>query len=177
TGLAGIEATYDKLIKGKEGTILVQADAHGHAFGRIEKPPTVGESLELTLDEYLQHVVEKELAVGVQENGADGGAAVVMDPWTGEILAMANYPTFNPNAYRQFSDDQRRNRAIQDIYEPGSTFKIVTASAALEQKLVHPDDLIDVSGGTIRFGSRVIHDTHNYGVLSFTDVIVKSSNI
>jgi len=176
-GLAGIEATYDKLIKGKNGTIFVQTDARGRAYGRVETPPTSGDSLELTVDEYLQHVVERELAAGVRDNGADGGAALVMDPWTGEILALANYPTFNPNAYREFKDDDRRNRAVQDMYEPGSTFKIVTASAALEQKVVHPDDLIDVSGGTIRFGSRVIHDTHNYGVLSFTDVIVKSSNI
>jgi len=176
-GLAGIEATYDKLIKGKNGTIFVQTDARRRAYGRVETPPTSGDSLELTVDEYLQHVVERELAAGVRDNGADGGAALVMDPWTGEILALANYPTFNPNAYREFKDDDRRNRAVQDIYEPGSTFKIVTASAALEQKVVHPDDLIDVSGGTIRFGSRVIHDTHNYGVLSFTDVIVKSSNI
>jgi len=176
-GLAGIEATYDKLIKGRPGTVLVQTDARGRAFGRVEKPPTTGDSLELTIDESLQHVVERELAAGVRENSADGGSALVMDPWTGEILALANYPTFNPNAYRQFDDDARRNRAIQDIYEPGSTFKIVTASAALEQKVVHPDDLIDVSGGTIRFGSRVIHDTHNYGILSFTDVIVKSSNV
>jgi cell division protein FtsI (penicillin-binding protein 3) len=176
-GLAGIEATYEKLIKGKDGTIFVQTDARGRAYGRVETPPTSGDSLELTIDEYLQHVVERELATGVRENGADGGAALIMDPWTGEILALANYPTFNPNAFREFSDDARRNRAIQDIYEPGSTFKIVTASAALEQKVVHPDDLIDVSGGSIRFGSRVIHDTHNYGVLSFTDVIVKSSNV
>jgi cell division protein FtsI (penicillin-binding protein 3) len=177
TGLAGIEATYDGLIKGKEGTILVQTDAHRRAFGRVEKPPTAGASLELTIDEYLQHVVERELAAGVRENGADGGAAVVMDPWTGEILALANYPTFNPNTYRQFSEAARRNRAIQDIYEPGSTFKLVTASAALDQKVIRPEDLLDVSGGKIRFGNRVIYDTHNYGVLSFTDVIVKSSNV
>jgi cell division protein FtsI (penicillin-binding protein 3) len=176
-GLAGIEATYDNLIKGKPGTVLVQTDARGRAFGRVEKPATTGDSLELTIDESLQYVVERELAAGVRENSAEGGSALVMDPWTGEILALANYPTFNPNAYRQFNDDARRNRAVQDIYEPGSTFKIVTASAALEQKVVHPDDLIDVSGGTIRFGSRVIHDTHNYGILSFTDVIVKSSNV
>jgi cell division protein FtsI (penicillin-binding protein 3) len=176
-GLAGIEATYDSLIKGKPGTILVQTDAKKRAFGRVEKPPTAGDALELTIDESLQHVVERELIAGVRENGADGGTAVIMDPWSGEILALANYPTFNPNIFQQFNEDARRNRAIQDIYEPGSTFKIVTASAALEQKVVHPDDLIDVSGGLIRFGSRVIHDTHNYGVLSFTDVIVKSSNV
>jgi cell division protein FtsI (penicillin-binding protein 3) len=176
-GLAGIEGTYDKLVRGEPGKVLVQTDAHRRAFGRVEKPPTVGASLELTIDEQLQHVVERELAAGVRENAADGGAAIVMDPWTGEILALANYPTFNPNTFKQFSDNARRNRAIQDIYEPGSTFKLVTASAALEQKVVRPDDLIDVSGGMIRFGSRVIHDTHNYGILSFTDVIVKSSNV
>ena len=176
-GLAGIEATYDKLIKGKPGRILVQTDAKGHAFGRVEQPATAGDALELTIDEYLQHVVERELADGVRENGAESGAALVMDPWSGQILALANYPTFNPNTFNQFKDEARRNRAIQDIYEPGSTFKIVTASAALEQNVVHPDDPIDVRGGRIQFGSRVIHDTHDYGVLSFTDVIVKSSNV
>ena len=176
-GLAGVEATYDTLIKGKPGRISMQIDANRRAFGRIEQPPTAGDSLELTIDAELQHVVERELAVGVRENGAEGGSALVMDPWTGELLALANYPTFNPNVFSQFDEDARRNRAIQDLYEPGSTFKIVTASAALEQKVVKPDDQIDVTGGTIRFGSRVIHDTHNYGVLSFTDVIVKSSNV
>jgi cell division protein FtsI (penicillin-binding protein 3) len=176
-GLSGIEATYDGLIRGKPGTILIQTDAKRHAFARLERPPTAGASLELTIDEYLQHVVERELKAGVDENRAESGAALVMDPWTGEILALANYPTFNPNAYRQASDNDRRNRAIQDLYEPGSTFKIVTASAALEQNVVKPTDLIDVRGGSIRFGSRVIHDTHDYGILSFTDVIVKSSNV
>jgi cell division protein FtsI (penicillin-binding protein 3) len=113
----------------------------------------------------------------VQENRADGGVAVVMDPATGEILALANWPTFNPNIYRRSAEKDRRNRAVQDLYEPGSTFKIVTASAALEQKLVRPDDFIDASGGSIRFGARVIRDTRDYGVISFTDVIVKSSNV
>ena len=100
-----------------------------------------------------------------------------MNPWTGEILALANTPTFNPNTYRDARDESLRNRAIQDLYEPGSTFKIVTASAALEQSVVHPEDLIDVRGGTMRLGTRVIHDTADHGVLSFTDVIVLSSNV
>lgn len=177
TGLHGIESTYDSLIKGRPGTVLIQTDARRHAFSRIERPSTAGASLELTIDQYLQHIVERELRAGVEENHAAGGSAVVMDPNTGEILALANWPTFNPNAYRDSSVEARRNRAVQDLYEPGSTFKIVTASAALEQELVHPDDLIDVRGGTIRFGSRVVRDTHDYGVLSFTDVIVKSSNV
>ena len=179
SGLGGIEATYDFLIKGHAGTVLIQTDARRHAFSRIEKPPTAGASLELTIDHALQHVAERELRAGVEASGAAGGSAVVMDPATGEILALANYPTFNPNVYRAFDDNERRNRAIQDLYEPGSTFKIVTASAALEEKVLGPDDQVDTSPGRIRFGSRVIDEDkgHNYGLLSFTDVIVKSSNV
>ena len=176
-GLHGIEAAYDSLIKGRAGTVLVQTDARRHAFSRVEKPPTTGASVELTIDEYLQHVAERELRAGVEANDAQGGSAVIMDPWTGEILAMASWPTFNPNAFRQSREESRRNRAVQDLYEPGSTFKVVTASAALEEKVIRPDDLIDASPGTIRFGARVIRDTHNYGVLSFADVLVKSSNV
>jgi cell division protein FtsI (penicillin-binding protein 3) len=176
-GLHGVEAAYDSLIKGRAGTVLVQTDARRHAFSRVEKPPTTGASLELTLDEYLQHVAERELRAGVSENNAQGGSALIMDPWTGEILAMASWPTFNPNSFRQSREENRRNRAVQDLYEPGSTFKVVTASAALEEKVIEPDDLIDANPGSIRFGSRVIRDTHNYGVLSFANVIVKSSNV
>ena len=178
-GLAGVEATYDNLINGHAGTVLIQTDAKRHAFSRVERPSTTGADLELTIDEYLQHIAERELQAGVEWAGAEGGAAVVMDPYTGEILALANYPTFNPNVYRSFGDDNRRNRAIQDLYEPGSTFKIVTASAALEQKLLKPTDMVDTNPGVIRFGSRVVDEDkhHNYGVLSFTDVIVRSSNV
>jgi cell division protein FtsI/penicillin-binding protein 2 len=178
-GLAGVEATYDNLIKGRSGTVLVQTDARRHAFSRLERPPTTGASLELTVDEYLQHVAERELRAGVASSGAAGGSAIIMDPNTGEILALANAPTFNPNAYRDFDDNQRRNRGIQDLYEPGSTFKIVTASAALEEKVMAADALIDTSPGVIRFGSRVIDEDkhHNYGLLTFTDVLVKSSNV
>jgi cell division protein FtsI (penicillin-binding protein 3) len=177
TGLQGIEATYDSLIKGKPGTVLVQTDARRHAFSRLERPPTTGASLELTVDEYLQHIAERELKAGVHEFRASSGSALVMDPHTGEILALANYPTFNPNAFRQASETARRNRAVQDLYEPGSTFKIVTAGAAIEEKMIQPSDTIDVSAGLIRFGGRVINDDHRYKVLSFEDVIVKSSNV
>jgi cell division protein FtsI (penicillin-binding protein 3) len=177
TGLNGLEAAYDSLIKGRTGTVLVQTDARRRAFSRVERPPTTGATLELTLDQYLQHLAERELRAGVAENRAAGGAVVVMDPKTGEILALANWPTFNPNTYQTAAPDARRNRAVQDLYEPGSTFKIVTASAAFEEDVVEPDDPIDVSAGRIRFGGRVIDDDHRYGVLSFTDVIVKSSNV
>jgi cell division protein FtsI (penicillin-binding protein 3) len=178
-GLAGLEATYDNLIKGHPGTVLIQTDAKRHAFSRVERPSTRGADLELTIDEYLQHIAERELQAGIEYAGAEGGSAIVMDPYTAEILALASYPTFNPNAYRNFDDAQRRNRAIQDLYEPGSTFKIVTASAALEQKILKPMDLVDTDPGVIRFGSRVVDEDkhHNYGVLTFTDVIVKSSNV
>jgi cell division protein FtsI (penicillin-binding protein 3) len=113
----------------------------------------------------------------VEENRASGGAALVMDPYTGEILSLASEPTFNPNTFRNAAEAQLRNRAVQDLYEPGSTFKVVTASAALDERLVGLDDPFDVSAGMIRFGSRQIDDVHRYGVLSFTDVIVKSSNV
>jgi cell division protein FtsI (penicillin-binding protein 3) len=176
-GLGGIEGTYDSLIRGKAGTILVQTDARRHAFSRVERPPTTGASLELTIDQYLQYVAERELRAGVESSGASAGSAVIMDPATGEILALANYPSFNPNIYRDARPETRRNRAIQDYYEPGSTFKIVTASAAFEEKAITPDALIDASAGNIRFGSRVINDDHNYGVLSFANVIVRSSNV
>ena len=178
TGLSGLEHAYDPQIRGKAGTILVHTDARHKAFSRSERPPTTGSSIELTIDENLQYIAERELRAGVLENHAAGGTVIIMNPHTGEILAMANEPTFNPNAFRDFGDDDRRNRAVQDLYEPGSTFKVVTASAAIEEKLMPIDTIIDVSGGQIRIDKgRIVHDTHNYGALSFTDVIVKSSNV
>ena len=178
-GLHGLEATYDKSVRGREGTMLVQTDARGHAFSRLDRPPTTGGSLELTIDEQLQFIVERELKAGVEAARADGGTAVAMDPHTGEILAMASWPTFNPNQYAGTSVSALRNRAVQDLYEPGSTFKIVTASAALQEGVITPDDLVDTQGGVIKFpGRRPITDMgHDYGVLTFANVIVKSSNV
>jgi cell division protein FtsI (penicillin-binding protein 3) len=177
-GLAGIESAFDKQIRGKAGRILIQTDARRHTvFSRVERPATVGADVELTIDEYLQYIAERELRAGVEENRASGGTVLIMDPYNGEILALANYPTFNPNAFNRYPHAQMRNRAIQEIYEPGSTFKVVTASAAFEESLIKADTPVDVSGGRINFGARVIHDTHNYGVLTFTDVLVKSSNV
>lgn len=176
-GLNGLESAYDRQIRGKDGQVLVLTDARRHAYNRFERPPTAGATIELTIDEFLQHVAERELHAGVIENRALGGTAIVMDPRTGEILALANEPTFNPNEYRDADEVARRNRAVQDLYEPGSTFKVVTASAAIQEKVMPVDAPVDASGGQIRIGSRVVRDTHNYGVLSFTDVIVKSSNV
>jgi cell division protein FtsI (penicillin-binding protein 3) len=176
-GLEGLESTYDSQIRGKPGTILIHTDAKRHAFSRFERPPTTGATVELTIDEYLQHIAEQELRRGIEENRAKGGSAIILNPHTGEILAMANEPTFNPNAYRQSEEVERRNRAVQDIYEPGSTFKVVTASAAIEERVMPIDTLIDTNPGQIKIGSDIVHDTKNHGVLSFEDVIVESSNV
>ena len=177
SGLNGIESAYDHQIRGRDGDVLVNADARRHAFNRFGRPPTSGSSIELTIDQYLQHVAERELHIGVVENRAAGGSAVIMNPRTGEILAMANEPTFNPNVFGGALEDARRNRAVQDLYEPGSTFKLVTASAAIEENVMPIDAMIDTSPGLIRVGSGDIHDMGNHGVLSFSDVIADSSNV
>ncbi|MCC6992290.1 MAG: penicillin-binding protein 2, partial [Acidobacteria bacterium] len=176
-GLGGIEAAYNKYVAGQPGKILVQTDARHRAFSSVTVPTVPGATLELTIDEYLQHIVERELAAGVTANRAAGGTAVLMDPSTGEILAMASYPTFNPQNFGQATAEQRKNRAVTDLYEPGSTFKLVTASAALEEGVIKSSDLVDTNPGYITFKSRRIDDTHTYGVLSFAEAIVKSSNV
>ncbi len=176
-GLGGIERSFDTVIRGTDGKVVVVTDAKKHAFGRIERPPSAGASIELTIDSVLQHDVERELAVGIAENRADGGVVVVMDPWTGEILAMASEPDFNPNVYGKVEQALRQNRAVEEIYEPGSTFKTVTASAALDEGVLTPETLIDCAPGYIDIGPRRVHDVHPNGTLSFTDVIVKSSNV
>lgn len=178
-GLAGLEATYDLVIRGKEGRLLLQVDSRREAMAVLEAvPATAGDSLELTLDQYLQRIAERELEAGVKEHNAASGTVVIMNPQTGAILALANYPTFNPNVYGAASDEDRKNRVIQDVYEPGSTFKLVTASAAIEEHLYAVSDMIDCAPGYIKItGRKPIHDVHTYGQLSFEDVIVKSSNV
>src|SRR5499427_359057 len=138
-----------------------------------------GSTVELTIDEYLQHIAERELEAGVAANRARGGSVIVMNPHTGEILAMANEPTFNPNTYRDFDDVARRNRAVQDLYEPGSTFKVVTVSAALEEQVMTPNTIIDTHPGRIEVAGTVIRENanHDYGVIPLSQVIVESSNV
>jgi cell division protein FtsI (penicillin-binding protein 3) len=180
-GLGGVERVYDNVIRGSEGRMLLYVDARRKRLdSRIQISPKPGATVELTIDTFLQHIAERELRAGVEEARAAGGTAIVMDPHNGEILALASYPTFNPNAVQQFGEDAKRDRAIQDVYEPGSTFKIVTASAALEEQVLHLDDMIDTNPGVISFpGRKPITEAkhHNYGVLSVQDVVVKSSNI
>jgi cell division protein FtsI (penicillin-binding protein 3) len=179
-GLGGLEAKYDSRIRGADGMLILQRDGQQKAMAvREERPPTAGESLELTIDQVLQYIAERELRAGVEEHNAKGGTAIVMDPRNGEILALANYPTFNPNAFAGADTDHLANRAVQDTYEPGSTFKVVTASAAIEEGVLQPSDLIDCAPGFIRIAgrSKPVYDVHAYGTLSFEDVIVKSSNV
>ena len=176
-GLSGIESTYDSEIAGNTGQILVHTDARRRAFSRIDRPPTAGATIELTIDQHLQYIVERELRAGVRAYDADAGTVVMLDPRTGEVLALASEPSFNPNAFGAATREQRRNRAVQDVYEPGSTFKIVTAAAAFEEGVVERDEVFDVSAGYIRIGRDRIPDFHPYGPLTFTDVIVKSSNV
>ena len=176
-GLSGIESTYDSEIAGNAGQTLIHTDARHRPFSRIDRPPTAGATIELTIDKHLQYIVERELRAGVRANDADAGAVVVLDPRNGEVLALASEPSFNPNAFAAATPAQRRNRAVQDIYEPGSTFKIVTAAAALEEGVVERDEVFDVSAGYIRIGRDRIPDFRTYGPLTFNDVIVKSSNV
>ena len=176
-GLSGIESTYDREISGRPGKMLIQTDARHRAFSRVAEPSTAGAAIELTIDKYLQHIAERELHAAVEQHQADSGAVVILEPHSGEMLAIASVPDFNPNNFASASAEALRNRAVQDVYEPGSTFKIVTASAALEEGVVTRHELFDVSAGVIRIGTRRVPDFRTYGVLSFEDVIVKSSNV
>jgi cell division protein FtsI (penicillin-binding protein 3) len=176
-GLAGLEFAYDRQVRGKPGQVLLMADARQRSFSSVEKAPTSGEDLVLTLDEYIQYLVEEELSGQVQKSQALGGTAIVMNPHSGEILAMASVPTFNPNQYWKYSPEHWRNRAILSIYEPGSTFKIITAATALEEHLATPDEPINCLGGSIVIGGRRIRDHKRYGVLSVREVVAHSSNV
>lgn len=182
-GLGGVELAYNSKIQGTDGKSLVQVDSRGRTVqSRVQQPSKAGATVELTIDQYIQYFAERELAAGIEKYNAKGGTAVVMDPLTGEILAEASYPTFNPNFPLQVaSDDDRTNRAIQATYEPGSTFKIVTAAAAFEEGVFKVDDMIDTNPGRISIPGRSKPVTEakgaNHGVLSFEDVIIESSNV
>jgi cell division protein FtsI/penicillin-binding protein 2 len=160
-GLSGLEYTFDNLLKGESGRVTIEADEFGRPipFGeqRTVKPARPGLSLELTLDSYLQFVTESALEKQVKTYHASSGTAIVMDPYTGEVLAMANLPHFDPNAYWKFSPDSYRDRAVQDAYEPGSTFKLVTAAAAIDSGKVGLSDRFDAYN-TLEIGGRRIYN-------------------
>lgn len=179
-GLEGIELKYDGTLRGETGWLVVERDAFGKSVfpkGLDYIVPSRGKDLHLTVDEVIQHISERELGRMVEQTGAKGGTVIVMDPWTGEILSMVVTPRFNPNTVGKYRPSDWRNRAITDIYEPGSTFKIVTASAAIEEELVEADEMIDCESGTYAVKGTVIHDHEAIGVVPFRQVIAKSSNI
>jgi cell division protein FtsI/penicillin-binding protein 2 len=177
-GLAGLERTQDQHLQGRPGEIDFMKDGRGLPYERHETPAVGGAQLVTTIDAALQYKVEALLAEAVHKTGARGASAVVLDPQTGEILALANAPAFNPNGRPEIADDPvRHNRAISFPYEPGSIFKLVTYAAAFEEGLAEPDEMIDCGRGEIAIGQRVIHDEHSYGVISIADAFAKSSNV
>jgi cell division protein FtsI (penicillin-binding protein 3) len=177
-GGAGLELEYDRELKGVQGQISFNVDARRKSFrGTMEKPPVQGHSLILSLDRSIQYVAERELAAGVEKARAASGAAIVMESDTGRILAMANYPDFNCNSYNEYGPDLWRNHAVSDLFEPGSTFKVVVATAALEAGLTRADEVIDCQMGSITIGGHLFHDHKPYGLLSFSEVLEHSSNI
>jgi cell division protein FtsI/penicillin-binding protein 2 len=180
-GVAGLEHKYDSDIAGEPGLVRVVVDAgQQHISSIIERPATTGASMELTIDIRLQHIAERELAAAVKEYQAIGGSIIIMEPFTGEILAQASYPIFNPNNSGAHTDAERVNPTVQGIYEPGSTFKIVTVSAALNEGLMTSAELIDTNPGFVKLtGRKPITEAKgkNYGVLSLEDVLIKSSNV
>jgi cell division protein FtsI (penicillin-binding protein 3) len=156
---------------------VLMTDAKQRFFSSMEKAPTPGRDLVLTIDQTIQYLTELELADQVKKSKALGGTAIVMDPHSGEILAMASYPSFNPNHYAKYSPEHWRNHAILSIYEPGSTFKIFTAATALEERLAEPDEPIDCMNGAIVVGKHRIRDHKRYGVLPVREVVAFSSNV
>ena len=176
-GLSGIEREYNDQLQGKPGKMLISVDARKKWFGRIEKEPEPGDNVVLTIDEKIQYIAERELEQAIKDTHAIAGTVIVQNPHTGEILALANRPTFNPNVKKEIRNEALKNRAVSDIYEPGSTFKLVTISAALQEKLTRPDELFDCQMGSIVINGMRIHDAKPHGVLTVTDVLAESSDV
>lgn len=174
--LGGLELSYDHYLKSQSDPVLFEKDARGRAY-TPQTSPDVYHDVTLTLDVNLQFIAEKYLSENAQKNGTASGFAIIMNPKTGEILALANNPSFNPNIYWEYSQEKWKNHALIDSFEPGSTFKTVVAAAALQSGLVKPEDRFDCERGTYKLGSRVIHDHESYALLSFSDIIKVSSNI
>ena len=181
-GLGGIEHSFDAQVRGRAGRVTLLRDARRGMYlvgGEGPNRPIDGNDVFLTIDSVVQFIAERALSRAVEQYRAADGVAIVMDPSDGRILAMASNPSFDPNRFRDFSPDARRNRTVQDMYEPGSTFKIVTASAGLEEGIVTPSQVLDCGEGFIQIGNTQIHEHgHNrYGLITFEDVMVHSSNV
>ncbi len=176
-GLAGVEQVYNEKITGEPGKLFLEKDSLGRAYESTEISGRPGQTVVLTIDQSIQYQAEAALTAAIEQSGAKAGTAIVLDPHTGEILALANAPTFDPNDVGAASPAARNNWALQNIYEPGSTFKVVAFSAAIEKGLARPDDHIDCQMGSITVAKRLIHDHHPFGNLTIADALAKSSNV
>ena len=150
SGQSGIEHEFNDELRGRPGKMLISVDAHKQWFADVETQPDPGDNLVLTIDKNIQYIAEKELDQAIHDTQAIAGTVIVENPHTGEILALANRPTFNPNQRKQITPAALTDRAVSDIYEPGSTFKLVTISAALEEKLTNPERNIRLPDGIDR---------------------------
>jgi len=176
-GLGGVEQVYNEKIAGEPGKLFIEKDSSGRAYESFEIPSLPGKIVVLTIDQSLQYRAEYALANAVAQSHARSGTAIVLDPKSGEILALANVPTFDPNNVGAARTEVRSNWAIENIYEPGSTFKIVAFSAAIDRGLVKPTDKIDCQMGSITVAGRLIHDHHAFGSLTIAEALAKSSNV
>jgi len=175
--LEGIELKYDKYLRTAGRKVYFARDASGSKLSSGEDLEAKGNDLLLTIDEGLQYIVEQELDKAMARWNSVAASAIMMDPHTGEILALANRPSYDLNNISGAGKNAIRNRVITDIYEPGSTFKVIVGTAALEEKLYNLDSKFDCSRGAIEVGGKLIHDAHKHGVLTFQEVIQKSSNV
>jgi cell division protein FtsI (penicillin-binding protein 3) len=176
-GLGGIENEFESKLTGKPGKMLITMDNKRRWLSRVERNPEPGENVVLTIDEKIQYIAERALAQAMDETHAEAGTVIVQNPHTGEVLALANSPTFNPNIFNKVNPQSLKNRAVSDIYEPGSTFKVVTLAAALEEKITNPAEVIDCQMGSIVVNGLRIHDHKAYGGLTVTQVLEKSSDV
>jgi cell division protein FtsI (penicillin-binding protein 3) len=176
-GQSGIEHEFDDELRGRAGKMFISVDARRQWFSDVEKQPEAGENLALTIDKNIQYIAEKELDQAIHDTQAIAGTVIVENPHTGEILALANRPTFNPNLRKQITPAGLTNRAVSYVYEPGSTFKLVTISAALEEKLTNPDEVFDCQMGSIVYNGMRIRDSKPHGLLPVWGVLAESSDV
>jgi len=176
-GQGGIEHQLDKQIGGKGEKILVMADAKQRWFDGGQAHRDEGANVVLTIDEKIQYVAERELQAGIARTHAIAGTVIIQNPNTGEILALANWPKFNPNSPGEVKPEARMNRAVSAIYEPGSTFKLITLAAALDQNLTRPGEVFDCENGSVLLAGHRIHDHKRFGMLAVSDILAQSSDV
>jgi len=176
-GMGGIEQELDKFIRGRPGRVMVMADGKRQFYDRNEASADPGASVVLTIDQSIQFIAEKELAIAMAETHSKSGTVVVQDPSNGALLAVANWPTFDPNDPGKFPAEKRQDLAVAAAYEPGSTFKTITMTSAIENHATNPDVMVDCQMGSILVAGRLIHDWHPFGVLSVRDVLADSSDV